>query len=114
MLIFTYLLAMILTAEQAFDCISTNLVLSKGRGHEGNGVMAWFMGRMGHWWWMAKLPFVAWLWWAAIKAGPGWARVTVPFSSGTFGFPVITAILVALVLVYAFVLRSNYKVAWRQ
>lgn len=94
-----YLLAAILTAEQAFDCISTNLVISKGRGHEGNGVVAWLQGQLGQWWWIIKLPVVGFVWWFAVE-GDG-SRFT-------------TAFLIVAALVYAWVLYNNYKIAWRQ
>lgn len=94
-----YLLAIILTVEQAFDCISTNLVLSKGRGHEGNGLIAKWMGLTGQWWWTIKLPIVGFVWWFAIY-GSG-SRIAIAF-------------LLVSAVVYAWVLYNNYKIAWRQ
>lgn len=111
----TYLLAVILTAEQAFDCISTNLVLSKGRGHEGNGIMAKWMGLVGQWWWTAKLPPLAATWYGVVNLGASWVRVSIPFSrTGTFWFPLLSAVLFLMAAVYAYALWNNYKVAWRQ
>jgi hypothetical protein len=93
------LLAVVLSAQQAFDCISTNLVISKGRGHEGNGLMAKWMGLTGQWWWMIKLPLVAYVWWLAIMSG---------------GSRIVIAFLIVAIAVYAWVLWNNYKIAWRQ
>lgn len=96
---FAIVVAIILTVEQAFDCISTNLVISKGRGHEGNGIIAKWMGLTGQWWWTCKLPVVAAVWWFAVEGGM--SRFAVAF-------------LIVGVLVYAWVLYNNYKIAWRQ
>ncbi|WP_417255369.1 DUF5658 family protein [Celeribacter halophilus] len=35
------------------DIVTTNLVLSKG-GRELNGIVAWFMERLGRFWWLPK------------------------------------------------------------
>lgn len=111
---FAIILAVILTAEQAFDCISTNLVISKGRGHEGNGLMAKWMGLAGQWWWIIKLPAVALIWWAVIAGGPFWVRIRYPFSDASFSFPLFTFGLALVVIGYGLVVRNNFKIAWRQ
>jgi hypothetical protein len=94
-----YALAVILTAQQALDVISTNLVISKGRGHEGNGLIARWMNLTGKWWWTIKLPLVAVIWWLVLHFGP---------------VPMLVAMFAFLAAVYAYVLINNYQIAWRK
>lgn len=97
-----YALAVILTIEQAFDCISTNLILSKGRGHEGNGLIAKWMGLVGWWWWSIKVPLVLAIWWMVYAYG-----------ADPYLRPPMIAMLAMLAAIYAAVLINNYRIAWR-
>lgn len=49
-----YLLAMLVGAYQVLDIITTNKAIRLGAGAEGNPVMAFFMKRLGHLWWVVK------------------------------------------------------------
>lgn len=51
------------------DIITTNLVLSKG-GREINGIVAWFMGKLGKLWWTPKALLAVVFFWA-LDAWPG-------------------------------------------
>ena len=44
-----YALALIITVMLAFDYISTALIIRKGRGREGNPLVAWWMQKTGKW-----------------------------------------------------------------
>lgn len=94
-----YALTVILTAQQALDVISTNIVISKGRGHEGNGLMARWMNVSGQYWWTIKVPLVAAIWALPLYFGP---------------VPMLVAMLAFLAAVYAYVLINNYQIAWRK
>lgn len=110
-----YILAFVITVEQAFDCISTNLVIFKGRGHEGNGLMARWMGIAGQWWWTIKLPVVAYVWYLAVAVGPGWIKVSMSaLPAGYISVPFTVVALLVVASVYGYVLRNNYKIAWRK
>jgi hypothetical protein len=62
-------------------------------------VLAKWMGLVGQWWWIAKLPVVGYIWWMAVNGG---------------GSRIVVAFFIVVVLVYAWVLYNNYKLAWRQ
>lgn len=99
-------LAVILTGEQVFDVFSTSIVIGHGLGHEGNGVMAWLMGRLGHWWWAIKVPIVAGIWYDVLFHAP-----TVLLFRGV---PLQISLIVPslLALFYAWALVNNYRIAW--
>jgi hypothetical protein len=94
-----YALAVILTVQQGLDYVSTKLVLSKGRGHEGNGLMARWMEVSGKWWWTIKLPLVGIIWGLALSYGP---------------VPMLVAMFAFLAAVYTYVLINNYQILWRK
>lgn len=91
-------LALFLTVTQVYDVITTNLVLKKGRGHEGNGFIAKIMGALGQWWWIIKVPVVVIIWLIAAQE-PSTASVV---ALGVIG------------VVYVLVLYNNFRILWRQ
>lgn len=97
--IILYALAIILTVQQGLDYVSTKLVISKGRGHEGNGLMARWMRFSGPHWWTIKVPLVAVIWWLVFSYGP---------------VPMLVAMFAILACIYAYVLVNNYSIAWRK
>ncbi len=94
-----YALTVILTIQQVLDVISTNLVISKGRGSEGNGLIARWMKVSGQYWWTIKVPLVAAIWVLPLHFGP---------------VPMLVAMFAFLAAVYAYVLINNYQIAWRK
>lgn len=94
-----YALAVILTVQQGLDYVSTKLVLSKGRGHEGNGLMARWMKVSGAYWWTIKVPLVAVIWWLPIHFGP---------------IPYLVAMFAILACIYTYAIVNNYSIAWRK
>lgn len=83
---------------QVFDVLSTNLVISKGRGHEANGPIAWLQKKLGGWWWVYKIPLIA---------------VFVAIAIKTSGWPSV-GVLTLVCLIYSYAVWNNYMVAWRQ
>lgn len=51
-------IAVSFTIATLADIVTTNLVLSKG-GRELNGVVVWFMGCLGRFWWLPKAAVAA-------------------------------------------------------
>lgn len=98
MLIALYVFAALASLLQVFDVVSTNLVISKSRGHEANGLVAKLMGWLGGFWWVYKIPVVA-VFAAIAYFQPGWPAVGV---------------LALISAVYAYAVVNNYRVAWRQ
>lgn len=94
-----YAIAIILTVQQGLDYVSTKLVISKGRGSEGNPVMAKWMALSGQYWWTIKLPLVVVIWWLVFTYGP---------------IPMLIGLLAILAMLYAFVIYNNYQIAWRK
>lgn len=94
-----YTLAVILTIQQGLDYVSTKLVISKGRGREGNKLMAEWMKIAGPYWWTIKVPLVAMVWGMVFYFGP---------------VPMLVAMLAVLACVYTYVIINNYQIAWRQ
>tara|TARA_R110000868_G_scaffold221313_1_gene472861 strand:- start:912 stop:1214 length:303 start_codon:yes stop_codon:yes gene_type:complete len=94
-----YALAVILTVQQGLDYVSTALIISKGRGSEGNPLIAKWMALSGEWWWIIKLPLVAVIWWLVFAYGP---------------VPMLIAMFAFLAAIYGYVLVNNYSIAWRK
>lgn len=99
LLVLTVILALLFAVEQAFDVISTNLVISKGRGFEANSLMGKWQAFAGRWWWTIKVPMVCFVWWFAYAGA---------------GSSLVVAFLLLAVIGYAYVLYNNYLIAWRQ
>jgi len=98
MQILLYVLAFIASLLQVFDVLSTNLVISKGRGHEANGLVARWQAWAGDLWWIYKLPLIAVFVSIAMLRPDKWA----------------VGVLVLVIAVYAYAVQNNYRVAWRQ
>ena len=94
-----YALALIITVMLAFDYISTALIIRKGRGREGNPLVAWWMQKTGKWWWTLKAAEAAVVWALVWAYGPE---------------PMLVAILAILAFIHAYVLVNNYQIAWRK
>ncbi len=97
--IICYVLLLVVTVEQVFDVISTVLIIKKGRGSEGNGLMAKWQAITGKWWWTIKVPLILAVWAVVQHYGP---------------LPYIVAVLALLASIYAVVLVNNYQIAWRK
>lgn len=81
---------------QVGDIVSTYLVISRGKGYEANPVMRWLIGKIGLLPGLIAPKLVAmglFIWMAA---------------DGRFG---IEYVLVPATLVYAWVVRNNFKIA---
>ena len=80
------------------DYLSTSLVLSEGRGTEGNPIVKLLIKLLGKYWWASKLPILG----LCIFA---WFSV-IP-SHGVIAF-------LALDALFGWVVYHNYKILWRQ
>lgn len=98
MIILGWFLAGFACILQVFDVLSTNLVISKGRGHEANGLVGWIQKKLGAYWWLYKLPLIGVFLYIA-KANIGWPTIGV---------------LALVCAVYVYAVQNNYRVAWRQ
>jgi|FreactTroBogLake_1042271.scaffolds.fasta_scaffold16886_3 hypothetical protein len=88
-----------LVALNFLDYVSTTLVISKGRGTEANPIMQFFMKILGKYWWVSKVIIVLPI---ALTM-----LFYVPADEATIGAAVLDAM-------FAYVVVSNYKIAWRQ
>lgn len=58
------ILVALVAIYQVLDVVTTNKAIRLGAGVEGNPVMAFFMERLGHLWWVVKpVAVAAALWW---------------------------------------------------
>ena len=58
-----YVLVALVAVYQILDVVTTNKALRIGAGSEGNAVMAFFMAKLGHLWWVVKPVAVAFALW---------------------------------------------------
>lgn len=94
---FIVFLVLALIALNVFDVISTNLVLSKGRGSEANPLVALAMKYLGKKWWLYKV-------------------IILPLAIVLLMTTSVLALVVALAVdgLFAWVVYHNYLIAWRQ
>jgi len=82
-----------------FDYVSTDLVISKGRGTEANPITKFFMNILGSYWWIQKVVIVG----GAVVG----AWINPPSTIGIVA-------LFAIDAMFAYAVVNNYKIAWRQ